>query len=434
MSRIIELQIENVKRLTAVRITPGKKHLVKIGGDNEQGKSSVLDSIAIGLQGADASPEVPLHHGADKASIILRTPELVITRTYTERQGWKLVVTNPDGMEARKPQSLIDTLTGKHTFDPASFLKLKPDAQRDALMRVLGLNFTEEDAQRKQLFDERTHVNRDHGEAESVLANMPAIDASVPDKETSTADLDRELKEAQKVNDAAAKRNQEVSRLATAVTNAKQAATTKQEEIDRVDLDIQRLQRRRRELETELAAAQSTIESYTASHDQAKKHASEAPRVDIIVIGKKFSELEATNAKVRANLARKAQEKKVKTLAAEAAELTASIELLDKRKSDAVAAAKFPVPGLSFTDQGVLFKGFPLAQASTAAGLRLSVAIGCAMNPKLRVMFIRDGSLMDDKSLALLNDLAEEFDAQVWIERVGTKDKTAVIIEDGTNL
>jgi hypothetical protein len=39
--------------------------------------------------------------------------------------------------------------------------------------------------------------------------------------------------------------------------------------------------------------------------------------------------------------------------------------------------------------------------------------------------------LLDENSLNLLAQLARDFGGQVWIERVGEGDESAVIIEDG---
>jgi hypothetical protein len=96
-----------------------------------------------------------------------------------------------------------------------------------------------------------------------------------------------------------------------------------------------------------------------------------------------------------------------------------------------MADAKFPVPELSFGDDGVLVKGVPFEQASAAEQLRVSVAMGVALNPKLKVLLVRDGSLLDAKSLQLLADMAEANESQVWLERVGDADAAAVVIEDG---
>jgi len=96
-----------------------------------------------------------------------------------------------------------------------------------------------------------------------------------------------------------------------------------------------------------------------------------------------------------------------------------------------LSEAKFPVAGLSFDESGVTFNGLPFAQSSGAEQLRASVAIAMAMNPKLKVLLCRDGSLLDDDSLALLSQIVEDNGYQLWLERVGTGAECSVIIEDG---
>jgi hypothetical protein len=103
----------------------------------------------------------------------------------------------------------------------------------------------------------------------------------------------------------------------------------------------------------------------------------------------------------------------------------------DKDKAGRLADTKMPIEGLGLDENGVTFDGIPFEQCGDAEQLRISVAMGLALNPKLKVLLIRDGSLLDENSLKLLAEQAAAADAQVWIERVGDKDKCAVIIEDG---
>lgn len=114
--------------------------------------------------------------------------------------------------------------------------------------------------------------------------------------------------------------------------------------------------------------------------------------------------------------------------------LTTKLETLDADKRGQLSAAKFPVDGLSIdlvNEGGVLFKGFPFSQASSAEQLRVSVAMGMALNPTLRVMCIRDGSLLDEDSMQMLADMAEAGDYQFWIETVDTTGPSTIVIEDG---
>jgi hypothetical protein len=79
----------------------------------------------------------------------------------------------------------------------------------------------------------------------------------------------------------------------------------------------------------------------------------------------------------------------------------------------------------------VTLNGFPLGQASQAEQIRVSVAIGAALNSRVRIMLVRDGSLLDEKSMKLLEELAAQYDLQVWLERVSGDDEVGILIEDG---
>lgn len=116
--------------------------------------------------------------------------------------------------------------------------------------------------------------------------------------------------------------------------------------------------------------------------------------------------------------------------------LTNDIQNHDDARQETLQNAKFPVDGLGFTSEGeVVFNKIPFAQLSTSEKIKVSASIAIALNPKIRVMLIRDGSLLDEAALRDLIVLADEKDAQIWIERVGIKghgdSAPVVIIEDG---
>jgi len=149
-------------------------------------------------------------------------------------------------------------------------------------------------------------------------------------------------------------------------------------------------------------------------------------------IRSRIASADEQNRRRRENLEREACEADHQSAKREAARLSEEIEALDRTKETTLSAAAFPVPGLSFDDTGVLFNGIPFSQASSAEQLRVSVAMGAAMNPRLRVLLVRDGSLLDEDSLRLLAAMAEEHGLQVWLERVGEGAECSVVIEDGT--
>lgn len=153
--------------------------------------------------------------------------------------------------------------------------------------------------------------------------------------------------------------------------------------------------------------------------------------VDIAPLTERLAQIDQTNAKVRSNQMRAEIAADLAAKTARSTELTAQLESIEKRKADAIAAARMPVGALGFGAAGVTLNGLPLEQASAAEQLRVSVAIGIAMNPRLRVLLIRDASLLDADSLRMVAEMAQQSGAQVWLERVGSDAATSILIEDG---
>ena len=121
---IIHLEVENVKRIKALRIAPPATGLVKIAGRNDQGKTSTLDSIMLALAGKRAGPAVPIKKGATQGRVVIQLGSLAVERKWTV-EGSSLRVTR-DGIPIRRPQEFLDALTGTGIgFDPLTFLPLR---------------------------------------------------------------------------------------------------------------------------------------------------------------------------------------------------------------------------------------------------------------------------------------------------------------------
>jgi ABC-type histidine transport system ATPase subunit len=107
------------------------------------------------------------------------------------------------------------------------------------------------------------------------------------------------------------------------------------------------------------------------------------------------------------------------------------MEALQNKKTDALTEATFPVDGLGFDENGVTFDGKPFTQASGAEQLRVSLAMAMALNPQLKVIHIKNGSLLDSENMQIIEDMAKDKDYQVWIEVVDESGKVGIYIEDG---
>jgi len=407
---IVSLQAENIKRLRAVSITPDGS-MVIIGGRNAQGKSSLLDSIAFALGGKAGVPEAVLRDGARRGKVTCDLGDLTVTRTFTPGGGGQLTVTNADGKKMTSPQAILDALTGSLTFDPLAWFKMDERKQLETLRELVGLDLSELDRKREAAYAKRTEVNRDGKERAAQLEGMTRY-PDAPAEEVSIAALVEEQEKGQKIQ-------QEVADKWVRVANAEKALAHWQEQ--RVDA------------EKALAQATEHVVRDTKLLADATKEAKRvgANVLDMDAIKAKLQGAEEQNQQVRSNVEYAGKAAKLQALRAESQRLSDELRGIDDQKADKLAAAEFPVEGLSLSETGVLFQGRPFNVASSAEQLRVSVAMGFAMSPRLRVLLIRDGSLLDQDGLKLIAEMAEEAKAQVWIERVGDGDECAVVIEDG---
>lgn len=408
---VVGLQVENFKRVQAVNISPDPEQpIVAISGKNAQGKSSVIDAIWAALAGAAATRGTkttkPVKDGADKATVRVDLGDLIVTRTWNKTGKSTLTVTNADGAKYSSPQAMLDDLIGTLTFDPLAFTRLSPRDQVAALMEVVDLDVDLDalDAQRAELYDKRTEIGRDRKK----LGDTPEIDYRLPEEETPATELfDR-------IN--AARRAQGDKREAT-------------ENLDIVARAINSLQEKRAELDRQIEQQHVIAEQLRQEYETAKQAADAAENPDELQA--QIADLDITNAAIRSNNAAKQHAAQAEALDKAYAEKTDEIAALDKSKADALAAATFPLDGLSFGDDGVTYNGQPLGQASAAEQLRAATAIAAALNPTVRVIRIADGSLLDSDSRAALEEMARAENFQIWLELVDESGELGIVIEDG---
>jgi hypothetical protein len=424
-SHIVQLEIENVKRLHAVNITP-EGNLMVIGGNNAQGKSSVLDAIAMILGGKDEVPAAPIHQGETKARIVADLGDIVVTRTFTMAGGTSLTVKMKDGSPVAGPQTILDKLTAKVVFDPFAFIRLDPRARAETLRKILGLDFTALDAKKAKAFNERTVVNRDVEQMRTVVAAMPVF-KDAPAEEQGTAELVAQITEA-------GAHNAGKGLLKVQLDSAERAFTESLTNLGNITREVAELEARLADAQKRLVATKEAHDKNTQDAEAARTKHNDFKVVDVAPLTTKLTELEATNTKVRQNKDRATKVSEGQAKKAKSDELTKIIESVDAERTKLLKSAKYPVAGLGFSDSGVTYNNLPFEQSSSAEQLRISVAIAAATHPTLRVMLVRDGSLLDENSLKLLGELAKEHDLQVWVERVGKGAECSVIIEDGSVL
>jgi energy-coupling factor transporter ATP-binding protein EcfA2 len=451
--RVIQLKAENIKRLSAIDITPGEGSLITIAGKNDQGKSSVIDAIAMALGGKALTPKQPIKGDATRGEVFVDLGAYKVTRVFTRSRAacdcengegatqhlascasqtkWgeitsTLTVKSAEGARYPSPQALLDKLVGELSFDPLAFLEMEPPDQDKTLRRLAGIDTSALDTDRQCIFDERTIVNRD---VRTLQATFDACEhfPDAPAEEISIDAITAEMKAARGEHTKAFDLDRAAEDAGRMAADAHGAVATNHTRIVEARRMLEELERHAEPLRAQAEAMET---SFQAAKLKAEEARADVPDLDAIEA--KIREANDTNEKVRANELRANVEKRLNARKANAAEATKEIEAFDARKAKMLAEAKFPIEGLGLSDDGPTFNGKLLAQASTAAKLRVSVAMGLALNPKLKVLLVHEGNDLDDDSLKLLGELAAAAGAQVWLERIaGNKDGVSILIEDG---
>lgn len=427
--KIISLQAENFKRLVAVEITP-TGNVVEIAGKNGQGKSSILDSIWTALAGSVVAPSQPIRKGQLEATITLQLgsdkPELIVTRTFRPKPDGsdtitKLTVESADGARFPSPQAVLDKLLGAMSFDPLEFERMDPRKQFNTLRAfVPGVDFDAIDADNKADYERRTKLNQQAKQSRAA-ADSIKVPADTPPQPVDMSALAKQLEDAGKFNADIETRKANRERMNAAADEAL-AGAIRQEE-------------RARELRAEAEKLEAATANNRAAANGVKQKIIDAGPLpepkDTTEMRQQLANAEHINNAVRESARRSELLQQCRSFESAASELSLTMDKREVQKREAIAAAKLPVDGIEFSGNGILYNGVPFEQASDAERLTVSIAIAMAMNPKLRVVRVRDGSLLDDDSMKILADMADKNDCQVWIERVGDAGKTGIIIEDG---
>ena len=424
--KIISLEAENVKRLKAVSLT-FKDGVTVIGGRNGQGKSSCLDTIAMALGGEKLVCEAPLRKGESSghATVTLGEPEPMfrVTRRFTAKGTTSLTVEAADGSRPKTPQTLLDGLLGSLTFDPLAFSRMDPKRAADVLRELVGLDTSQIESDIKAAEEARVVVTREVSRLEGALKTAPHHEGVGTEEQSVTAIAD-ELKAA----DDAAKKRDDLTHTAAdrrkEASVAAERAKTARERIDTLRKEIAECEEKARlgdEGEKAALRAAETKDTDAAAVQVPDRHA----------IRDRLKGAEAVNTKVRENKVRAGVDLLLRKEREKHDSATRKIDSLREQRQKMIRDAAFPVEGLGLDETGVKFGGLPFEQAASSEQLRVSVAMGLAMNPRLKLLLIRDGSLLDDANLAMIGQMADAAGAQILIERVGKDASTSVVIEDG---
>ncbi len=417
MAKLKTLEAKNIKGLKELEIDFSQHgNLVVIGGDNGAGKTTALDTVLYLFGGKGAIPKDVLRHGSGRGEIEAELDSGLIVKRVITGQGVRLAAKNLQGATFSSPQAILNDLVraanGKSTlgFDPLRFARMSPREQRDTLKELLGLDFTEEEDEKQRVLEERRQAQSEEKALAAEIESMEEIDEELPAEEVSIADLLEERKRRTEVNEL----NDELRRS-----------------LGRVREEIEGLKKRESELMAQLADIRASLVTKGQEAEGIAERVGEVQDEDVSEIDEKLKSLEDMNRRIRANNRSRATKVAYEDAVARVKAANQALESIEDRKREKLMAAKMPIPGLAFDEDGVTLHGVRMESLSGAERLMVSVAMAIAMEPELKVLLIRDGSLLDSGNLEELRRVAMDNDVTILLERVGDGPEVNIELKDG---
>lgn len=408
MVKINTLELENIKRIRAVRIEPTQNGLTVIGGRNNQGKTSVLDAIAWALGGNKFKPSQAQREGS------LVPPYLKIQLSnglVVERKGKNsdLKVTDPAGN--RNGQQLLDEFIEQLALDLPKFLHANGREKAETLLQIIGVKGRLEELERAetQLYNQRHAIGQMADRKAKFARELPQWD-DVPEEPVSASELIRQQQEI-------LARNGENQRKRARAVQLEQQVRTMQERVDSLARQLQ-------EASEQCAAAMRDLET-------AQKSAQDLQDESTTQLEQNIRDIEALNVKIRANLDKEKAEDDARQYREQYDTLSQEIDRVRTARMDLLNNAALPLPGLSVENHELTYNGQQWDNMSGSDQLRVATAIVRRLNPECGFVLLDKLEQMDTETLQEFGAWLEQEGLQAIATRVSTGKECSIIIEDG---
>lgn len=406
--KINQLKIENVKRVKAVKIEPTENGLTIVGGKNNQGKTSILDSIAWALGGNRYRPSQAKREGS------MTEPYLQVKLSnglIVERKGKNsdLKVIDPNGQKAG--QQLLDSFVEELAIDLPKFINSTSKEKADTLLRIIGIGdqLAQLDREEKELYNQRRAIGQIADQKKKFAKEMPYY-ADAPKEPVSANELIQQQQAILAKNGENQRKRERASQI--------------QQEYNMQTQEVERLRQLLNEAEMKLAQLGNDLEI-------AQKDALDLVDESTEELERNIQQIDEINRKVRANLDKDKAEEDALQYSNQYNALTEKIEEVRKTKIELLNSANLPLAELSVEDGELTYKGQKWDNMSGSDQLKVATAIVRKLKPNCGFILIDKLEQMDLETLQEFGRWLEQEGLQAIATRVSTGDECSIIIEDG---
>lgn len=405
---ITALEAENVKRIKAVALTPAPTGLTLVGGNNNQGKTSVLDALAWALGGDRFRPNAAQRDGAVAPAHLKVT---LSNGVIVERKGKNSTLTVTDPTGRRSGQQLLNAFIEPLALDLPRFMEASDKEKADILLRIIGIG-TElhvRDLEIKSLYDKRTFTGQLAQQKKHFAEELISY-PDAPEEPVSASDLIRQQQEILARNGENQRKRDRLAQLTDLFDRQKKVVA---------------------DLEFQLSTEKQRLTTMQADVKIAQTSAADLQDGSTAELEASIKNIEETNQKVRANLEKSRAEDEAARYASDYDKLT---EAITQKRADRMAllnGADLPLPELSVEDGALTYKGKHWRDMSGSDQLRVAAAIVRRLNPDCGFVLLDKLEQMDMTTLTEFGRWLEAEHLQAIATRVSTGSECQIIIEDG---
>lgn len=406
--KINTFEMENVKKIKAVQLTPTENGLTVIGGKNRQGKTSVLDAIAWALGGNKFKPSEPHREGS------VSDPHLKVTLSNgitVERSGKSSSLKVIDSKGNKGGQALLDSFIESFALDLPKFMQASAKDKADTLLKIIGVGdkLYELERKEKELYEQR-HTLGQIGEQKAKYAAELEVFPGVPDEPVSASELIAQQQEI-------LRRNAENERLRQNSIRIQAERNALNEKLEALKSELEKCSEQLRVKMVELETANKTVE-------ELKDESTEELEANI-------AEIDELNRKVRINQEKNRAEAEAEEYRKKYRQFTEDIENVRKERMSLLEGADLPLAGLSVSEGELTFNGHKWDGMSGAEQLVVATSIVRRLNPECGFVLLDKLEQMDTDTLREFGEWLEKENLQAIATRVSVGDECSVIIEDG---
>lgn len=408
MIKINQFEAENVKRIKAVKVEPSANGLTIIGGKNNQGKTSVLDTIAWALGGEKYRPSQPQRDG----SVIPPTIHIKMSNgLIVERKGKnsELKVIDPDGNKGG--QQLLNEFVEQLALDLPKFMQSTSKEKANTLLQIIGVGnkLVELERQEVDLYNRRRAIGQISDQKKKFAKEQPYY-PDAPKELISASEL---IKQQQTI-------------LAKNGENQR-----KRDKLESLRNDYKYLSGQIKDLKEKLKALEIQEKSLFSDIEIAQKSALDLQDESTAELEQNIANIETINRKVRANLDKDKAETDAHDYDDQYNKLSKQIDDVRQSKIDLLKTANLPLPGLSVEDGELIYNGYKWDNMSGSDQLKVSTAIVRKLNPNCGFVLLDKLEQMDLDTLSEFGAWLEKEGLQAIATRVSTGDECSIVIEDG---